>query len=134
MKLVVKCPKCKTRNEIKKTAATRPEFARQYGDTHSITCKKCHHSFEYHVDDIRAVPYSFKEIIVNRLIIWVGLSIISLLIGIFLFKLGIIKSILFWFIIIIVSILFKKKNNSSAILTFNKHKLKGRVSNVNLKR
>lgn len=63
MKLVVKCSKCRQENKAPHHVNNRIDYAKEYGDSFSLTCKYCNETVEYHVDDIKAVDYSLGEII-----------------------------------------------------------------------
>lgn len=52
MKLIVKCNKCRHENKAPHHVNNRIDYAKQYGDNFSLTCKSCNETGEYHVDDI----------------------------------------------------------------------------------
>lgn len=132
MKLIVKCTKCRHENKAPHHVNNRIDYAKQYGDNFSLTCKSCGETDEYHVDDIKAVDYSFVEIIKNRLIVFAIIFVITLVLGFFV--VGIAGAVIVSLIATLISMVFAKKNNSSKNLTFNKHKLKGRVSGVGFRK
>ena len=128
MKLIVKCPKCRQANKALHLVNNRIDYAKQYGDNFSLTCDSCKESSEFHVDDIKAVDYTFGEIIINRLFVFAIIFVVTLVLGFFV--IGTAGGIILSLIATLISIVFAKKNNSLKNLTFNKHKLKGRVSGV----
>lgn len=128
MKLIVKCEKCRQENKAPHHVNNRIDYAKEYGDSFSLTCNSCNETSECHVDDIRAEDYSFGEIIKNRVTIFVIISLLTLIVGFFLG--GFYGAIILPAITILLSIGLIKNNNSSKNLTFNKHKMRGRVSNV----
>ena len=132
MKLVVKCTKCKHLNKVPHSATTRIEYAKNYGSTFELICEKCGTKNQYTVDDIKAKEYTLNEIIKNRLIINGIIIVIGFILGI-IFK-GIVGGLIFSILALLFSIFFMKKNNRTDILNFNKHKLKGRISNINYKK
>lgn len=132
MKLIVKCLKCRKENKAPHHVDNRIDYAKQYGDNFSLECKFCNETAEYHVDDIRALDYSFGEIIKNRLIIFGIIFVVSLVVGFFI--VGLAGAVIISFIILLTSMVYAKKNNSSKNLTFNKHKLKGRVSGIDFRK
>ena len=132
MKLIVKCPKCRQENKVPHHDNNRIDYAKQYGDSFLLTCDSCKESSEFHVDDIRAVDYSFVEIIKNRLIIFAIIFVVILVLGFFV--IGPVGGLLLSLIATLISMVFVKKNNSSKNLIFNKHKLKGRVSGVEFRK
>jgi hypothetical protein len=132
MKLIVKCNKCRQENKAPHHVNNRIDYAKQYGDNFLLTCKFCNETDEYHVDDIKAVDYSFVEIIKNRLIVFAIIFVITLVLGFFV--VGIAGAMISSLVATMISIVYTKKNNSSKNLTFNKHKLKGRVSGVGFRK
>ncbi|QCX39560.1 hypothetical protein FF125_14335 [Aureibaculum algae] len=131
MKLVIKCKDCREENKVPNYARDRVNYAKKFGDKFELNCKKCNKTNEYHVDDIRAENYRLGEIITNRIIVLVIVSVIS-----------IILMIAFWgspiswsFILLpIATLFFFKNNDSKKQLNFNKHKMKGRIPTSGLKR
>ena len=132
MKLIVKCSKCRKENKAPHHVDNRIDYAKQYGDNFSLTCKSCNQTSEYHVDDIKAEDCSFGEIIKNRLIVFAVIFVITLVLG--LFVVGIAGSVILALVATLISMAFAKKNSSSKNLTFNKHKLKGRVSGAGFRK
>ncbi len=132
MKLIVKCTNCRHENKVPHYENNRIDYAKQYGDTFSLTCKSCNHTEEYHVDDIKAVDYSFLEIVKNRLLVFALIFIVSLILGIFI--IGLFGAVIISLIVAFIATLFAKKNNVSKNLNFNKHKLKGRFSDVSFRK
>ncbi|WP_282040070.1 hypothetical protein [Saccharicrinis aurantiacus] len=132
MKLIVKCNKCRQENKAPHHVNNRVDYAKQHGDNFSLTCKSCNETDEYHVDDIKAVDYTFGEIIKNRLMVFAILFVITLVLG--LFVVGFTGAVTISLVLTLTTMLFAKKNNSSKSLTFNKHKLKGRVSGVGFRK
>lgn len=128
MKLIVKCPKCRKENRAPHHVNNRIDYAKQYGDNFSITCQFCQKPSAFHVDEIKAVDYSFSEIIKNRVIIFALILIISLILGMFITNTA--TAVIISVIITFISVILTKQNNASKNLTFNKHKLKGRVSTI----
>jgi len=132
MKLIVKCSKCKHENKAPHHVNNRINYAKQYGDNFSLMCKSCKETEEYHVDDIKAVDYSFGEIIKNWLIVLSIIFVVTLVFGFFV--VGIAGAVMISSITTFISMLFAKKNNSSKNLIFNKHKLKGHVSGIGFRK
>lgn len=132
MKLIVKCNKCRHENKAPHHVNNRIDYAKQYGDNFSLTCKSCNETDEYHVDDIKAVDYTFGEIFKNRLIVFAIIFVVTLVLGFFV--IGVAGAVIVSLIATLISIGLAKKNNSSKNLTFNKHKLKGRVSGVGFRK
>lgn len=132
MKLIVKCSNCRDENKVLHRVSNRIDYAKQYGDNFSLTCKSCNKADEYHVDDIRAVDYSFGEIVKNRMITIAIVFVVTFALGFFVGGIG--GAFILALVAIGVSMLFAKKNNSYKNLTFNKHKLKGRVSGVGFRK
>lgn len=132
MKLIVKCTKCKQENKAPHHVNNRIDYAKQYGDNFSLTCKSCNETGEYHVDDIKAVDYTFGEIFKNRLIVFAIIFVVTLVLGFFV--IGVAGAVIVSLIATLISMGLAKKNNSSKNLTFNKHKLKGRVSGVGFRK
>lgn len=132
MKLIVKCQNCNFENKAPHHVDNRIDYAKNYGDNFSLKCKNCGETNEYHVDDIKAVDYSFVELLKSRLIVFIILFIILFVIGFFLT--GPIGGIVISTMFSLFSVLIVKKNNSSKNVVFNKHKLKGRVSGVGFKK
>lgn len=132
MKLVVKCPNCRQENKVPHHVNNRIDYAKLYGDNFSLTCKSCNETSEYHVDNIKAVDYSFVEMIKNRLIIFIVIFVVSLVLGYTV--IGALGGLIISIITSLISILFAIKYNSSMNLTFNKHKLKGRVSGISFRK
>lgn len=132
MKLIVKCNKCRHENKAPHRVNNRIDYAKQYGDNFSLTCKSCNATDEYHVDEIKAVDYSFGEIIKNRLIVFAIIFVVTMVLGFFV--VGIAVSVIGSLIATLAYMVFAKQNNSSKTLTFNKHKLKGRVSGVGFRK
>lgn len=132
MKLIVKCANCRHENKAPHSMDNRIDYAKQHGDSFSLTCIACNQTNNYHVDNIKAVDYTLGEIVKNRLMVLAIIFGLALVAGFFLG--GIPGGVILSVISIIVSIVFVKRNNSSKNLTFNKHKLKGRVSGVEFKK
>lgn len=132
MKLIVKCNKCRHENKAPHHVNNRIDYAKQYGDNFSLTCKSCNETDEYHVDDIKAVDYTFGEIFKNRLIVFAIIFVVTLVLGFFV--IGVAGAVIVSLIATLISMGLAKKNNSSKNLTFNKHKLKGRVSGVGFRK
>ncbi|MEN8187872.1 MAG: hypothetical protein ABFR05_12150 [Bacteroidota bacterium] len=132
MKLIVKCNKCRHENKAPHHVSNRIDYAKQYGDNFSLMCKSCNETNEYHVDDIKAVDYSFGEIIKNRLIVFAIIFVVTLALGFFV--VGIAGAVIVSLIATLISMVFAKKNNYSKNLIFNKHKLKGRVSGAGFRK
>lgn len=132
MKLIVKCNKCRHENKAPHHENNRIDYAKQYGDNFSLTCKSCNETDEYHVDDIKAVDYTFGEIFKNRLIVFAIIFVVTLVLGFFV--IGVAGAVIVSLIATLISMGLAKKNNSSKNLTFNKHKLKGRVSGVGFRK
>lgn len=131
MNLSVKCPECKKQNKTPHSMSNRVDYAKKYGDNFTLKCPDCNTASEYHVDDIRALDYSFGEIIKNRLLVFILVFVIMFVIGLFVISVG--GAIALSIIISSISILLSKKNDSKKNLEFNKHKLKGRVSGVSFR-
>ena len=131
MKLIVKCSNCNSANNAPKMN-DRISYAKNKGENFSITCSSCNETNEYHVDDIKAIDYSFTEIIKNRLVVFAIIFVAVAITGYFF--IGVARSLAASFIATIISMVFAKQNNSSKNLTFNKHKLKGRVSSIGFRK
>ena len=84
------------------------------------------------MDDIKAVDYTIGEILKNRVLIIAILFIVTFVPGFFLGGPigGMVSSVL----AVLISMATVKKNNAARNLTFNKHKLKGRVSGVGFRK
>lgn len=132
MKLIVKCSDCRAEDKALHHVDNRIDYAKEFGDNFSLTCKSCNTMNEYHVDDIKAVDISFVEIIKNRFIAFAVIFIVTLVLGFFVT--GRAGGIILAFITTFISTVFRKKNDTSKNLTFNKHKLKGRVSNIGFRK
>jgi len=132
MKLIVKCPSCKQEIKTPHHVDNRIDYAKQYGDNFSLKCTNCNETTEYHVDDIKAIDYTVGEILKNRIFLFVVVFLVSSVLG-FIF-IGLAGVIMLNIIITLVIIALIKKNNSAANLTFNKHKLKARVSGIGFKK
>ena len=65
MKLIIKCSKCREENKAQHHEDNRIDYAKQYGDNFSMTCKSCNETDYYHVDVIKAVGFSFGELVKN---------------------------------------------------------------------
>lgn len=124
MKLIV----CRKEIESPYKAATRIKIVQQYGEEFEIACWSCNNTYTYEVDDIRAEDYTFWEIIINRLKLLLATFFVSAILGMFLFDvfagfcIGLVCSLIY--------ALYAKRNNSNSNLTFNKHKVKGRMTNI----
>ncbi|WP_335965548.1 hypothetical protein [Galbibacter sp. PAP.153] len=132
MKLIVRCPLCKNEMNAPNHSDNRIDYAKQFGDTFTLTCSACHKDTEYHVDKIRAVDYSFAEIIINRMVIFAVLFIVSAIFGYYLS--GFAGAVGLSILSTGIYLWFAKRNNSGKNLDFNRHKLKGRVAETSLKR
>ncbi len=128
MKLIVKCKECRSENNSPIKAATRINIVQKYGEEFEMKCNSCNKSCTYEVDDIRAVDYNFGELIKNRIVVFLVVLAVTFILGFLLFGLnaGLIISI----VATLISMALIKKNNSGKNLTFNKHKVKGRIGNV----
>ncbi len=132
MKLIVKCPKCGQENKAPHHVNNRIDYAKQYGDNFSLLCTSCNETSEYHVDDIKAIDFSFGEIIKNRLIVFLVIFALTLTLGFFI--VGVAGALILSLVATMISIALSKKNDASKNLTFNKHKLKGRVSGIGFRK
>lgn len=132
MKLIVKCPNCNTENKAPHTMDNRIDYAMKYGDNFSVKCVSCGETTTYHVDEIRAVDYSFSELLINKLLIFGVVYVATLVLGIYL--VGAIGGIVISFVVILLAFFLAKRNDTSKNLTFNRHKLKRRMANVNLRK
>ena len=59
MRKEVLCKKCNNRIRIKSWANDRVELAREKGDTFEVTCKKCHKTQKYSINEVSAYSSSF---------------------------------------------------------------------------
>jgi len=125
MKLIVKCPNCGEENKTPKKHDNRIDYAKKYGDKFSLKCIKCSTESEFHVDEIKAIDYSFGELIKNRLIVF--LIIFILILGLGIFFTGFVGGLVLSTISVSISALLMKKNASDKNVEFNRHKLKGRT-------
>lgn len=132
MKLIVKCPHCKQENKAPHRIHNRIDYAKQYGEHFSLKCTACNQTTEFHVDDIKAVDYTVGEILKNRVLIFAILFVVTFVLGFFLG--GPVGGMVVSVMVILISMAMVKKNNASKNLTFNKHKLKGRVSGVGFRK
>lgn len=128
MKLIVKCTKCREENKVPYFVDNRVDYAKEYGENFTLKCKRCNEVSTYHVDDIKAVDYNFSEIIKNRLMVFAVIYVVALVLGYFLT--GITGGFIIALLLVFISVVLAKRNNSAKNLVFNKHKLKGRVTNV----
>ena len=132
MKLIVKCPDCKQETKVLHHVDNRIDYAKQYGDNFNLKCTNCNTTTEYHVDDIKAIDYSFGEILKNRIFLFIVLFLVSSVLG-FIFT-GLAGAFMLFIITSLIVIALIKKNNSANNLTFNKHKLKARISGIGFKK
>lgn len=128
MKLVIKCEACNEENRSPVKGTTRINIVRKYGEQVKMTCKNCSNSTDYEVDDIKAVDYKFSEILLDRILVFLIVVSVAFISGIFLIgpEAGFILSIISMFI----SLMLVKKNSSQKVLTFNRHKVKNRISGI----
>lgn len=111
MKLIVKCSKCRQTNKAPYFVNNRIDYAKKYGDNFSLVCDSCNETTEYHVDDIKAVDYSFKEIFMSRLIIFVVIFVVTSVLGYFI--IGKAAAVALSLTATFISIVLVKKNDSS---------------------
>lgn len=78
------------------------------------------------------MDYSFGEIIKNILIVFAIIFVVTMVLVFVV--VGIAVSVIGSLIATLAYMVFAKQNNSSKTLTFNKHKLKGRVSGVGFRK
>ncbi|WP_370086781.1 hypothetical protein [Ekhidna sp.] len=128
MKLIVKCKKCRAENDSPNKASTRINIVQKYGEEFEMKCTSCNETDTYEVDDIKAVDYSFGEIVKNRIAVFIIVLVTTFILGFFL--IGIEGGFIISLISTLISMVMVKKNNSGKNLTFNKHKVKGRMSNI----
>ncbi|MCX2745459.1 hypothetical protein OO013_16385 [Mangrovivirga sp. M17] len=128
MKLIIKCKDCRNEIDSPYKASTRINIVQKFGEEFEIKCPACNSTNTYEVDDIRAVDYSFGELVQNRIAVFLVIMAVTFVLGFFLIGtgVGIITSI----VSALIAIILFKNNNSGKNLTFNKHKVKGRMSNV----
>ncbi|WP_053406723.1 hypothetical protein [Persicobacter sp. CCB-QB2] len=128
MKLIVKCTTCRAENDSPITGATRIKIVQKHGETFDLTCNSCGKTHTYGVDDIKAEDYTITELIKNRAIIFGVVFLTSFGLG-FLFT-GITGAAMVSIISTILSLALIKKNHSGKNLTFNRHKVKNRMTNI----
>ncbi|WP_375579356.1 hypothetical protein ABWH96_20515 [Marivirga tractuosa] len=126
MKLIVKCKECRSENDSPVKAATRIKIVQKYGEEFEMKCNSCYETHTYEIDDIRAVDYSFGELIKNRIAVFLIVLVVTFTLGFIL--LGLNAGLIISVIATLISMALLKKNNSGKNLTFNKHKVKGRMS------
>ncbi len=127
MKLIVKCTECRAENNSPFNEATRIKIVQKHGETFEMTCNSCNETRQYEIDDIRAVDYSLGELIKNRIAVFLIVLVVTFVLGFLL--LGLNAGLIISIIAIFISMALLKKNNSGKNLTFNKHKVKGRMRN-----
>ncbi|MEQ9443245.1 MAG: hypothetical protein RIG62_29680 [Cyclobacteriaceae bacterium] len=128
MKLIVNCKNCKNQFTTPKKASSRINYFKKFGEKFELPCPSCNQTKLYEVDDIRAVDYSFKELILNRLFILIVIAVVSFALGFILISAT--GAFLMTVISALIFALLAKKNNSKANLIFNKHKVKGRMTSI----
>lgn len=128
MKLIVKCNQCRNEMPAPHKAHSRVDYVQKYGEEFKMTCRQCNHEDTYEVDDIRAVDYSFGEILKNRIVVVLVILVATFGLGLFIFGPG--ASSIMAVVASMIYAVIAKKNDSQANLTFNKHKVKGRISNI----
>lgn len=127
MKLTTPCKQCKSIIRTWDLSTDRGEFAKTIGEHIDLTCKKCHHKNNYHVDDIEATPGIILHIIAT-LILLVGTPLIVYLIYPFLqMKGNPIHKIPFIVSIIIPVVVYRilLEGDRKRVKIFNRHKLRG---------
>lgn len=128
MKLIVKCQHC--RNEISSPhkEATRIKYLQKHGESFHLKCISCQQTHTYEVDDIRAVDYSFGEILANRIIVLVVTVVVVFLASFLL--IGSLGAVMLAVISALIYSVNAKKNNAQANLLFNKQKVTGRMTKI----
>jgi len=93
-----------------------------------MKCTSCNKSNTYEIDDIRAVDYSLGELIKNRIAVFLILLVVTFALGFFL--IGPLGGVIIAVVTSLISIGLLRKNSSAKNLTFNKHKVKGRMTSI----
>lgn len=128
MKLIIKCKGCRAEINAPNIADSRINYVQKYGQEFELKCKDCNQTNTYEVDNIRAEDYSLGEIVKNRLVVFVVILAVTFIGGFFL--IGTKTGFLISLVSILISMVLIKNNNSGKNLTFNKHKVKGRMTSI----